>query len=142
MAAPSILALGWRLLRTDRGLGAHPYEVADVSQIAPGTSEIVLKPLATALKSAPGQFVMVAFFDGPRYHGCGESHPYTIRDARTDGSLVLAIKSLGDCTTRIQSMRTGVAARVQGPYDSEHQAATPSSTLRMCADNSSASTGL
>lgn len=122
-AGPSILALGWRLLRTDRGLGAHPYEVESVSRIGSETSEIVLRPLAAPLGVTPGQFVMVAFFSGPRYQGCGEFHPYTVCDSRQDGSLVLAIKALGDCTARIQSLQKGVAARVQGPYG-------PSRTLR------------
>lgn len=116
-AVPSIAALSWRLLCTDRGLGAHPYEVQSLSKTAPGTSEIVLRPLATPLGVTAGQFVMVAFFSGPRYQGCGEFHPYTICDARDDGSLTLAIKALGDCTTQIQSLQKGVAARVQGPYD-------------------------
>lgn len=117
VAGPSIAALSWRLLCTDRSVGAHPYEVESLSQIAPGTSEIVLRPLAAPLRVIAGQFVMVAFFSGPRYQGCGEFHPYTIRDSREDGFLVLAIKALGDCTTRIQSLQKGVAARVQGPYD-------------------------
>lgn len=116
VAAPCVLAIGWRLLRVDRGMGAHPYEVAAVSRIAAETLEIVLRPLATAVKVAPGQFVMTAFFEGPRYHGCGEFHPYTVCDSRADGSLVLAIKALGDCTARIQHLRRGVAARVQGPF--------------------------
>jgi predicted ferric reductase len=115
-AGPSILALSWRLVRTNRGLGAHPYEVESLSRIAVATTEVVLRPLAGPLRVAPGQFVMVAFFSGPRYQGCGEFHPYTVCDARNDGSLVLAIKALGDCTTKIQSLQKGVAARVEGPY--------------------------
>lgn len=116
VAAPCVLGIGWRLLRIDRGLGAYPYEVAGVSRIAAETTEVVLRPLATALKVAPGQFVMAAFFEGPHYHGCGEFHPYTVCHSRADGSLVLAIKALGDCTARIQHLGKGVAARIQGPY--------------------------
>lgn len=115
-ATPSVLALGWRVLRAGRGFGAHPYEVKSLRQIASRTTEIVLRSLAAPLTVAPGQFVMVAFFKGPHYRGCGEFHPYTVCESRGDGSLVLAIKALGDCTTRIQSLEKGVAARVQGPY--------------------------
>jgi predicted ferric reductase len=115
-ALPGILALGWRMLRTDRGFGARPYEVESSAHIASKTIEIALRPLATPLAVGPGQFVMVAFFEGPDYQGCGEFHPYTVCDSRANGRLVLAIKALGDCTTRIQSLRKGVAARVQGPY--------------------------
>lgn len=126
---PTILTLGWRLLRTDRGVGAHPYEVEFTSRIASGTIEIVLRPLAAPLRVAPGQFVMVAFFSGPRYQGCGEFHPYTVCETCDDGSLVLAIKALGDCTTRIQSLQKGVAARVQGPYGKFLAAASVSPSL-------------
>lgn len=116
VAVPSILALGWRVLRIDRGLGARPYEVDSVAQIAARTTEIVLRPLAVPLAVAPGQFVMVAFFAGPSYRGCSEFHPYTACDVRADGSLALGIKALGDCTSKMQRLERGVAARVQGPY--------------------------
>lgn len=115
IAIPSALAFGWRVLRADRGFGARPYEVESVARIASKTTEIKLRPLAAPLTVAPGQFVMVAFFEGPHYRGCGEFHPYTVCDSR-EGSLVLAIKALGDCTTNVQSLEHGVAARVQGPY--------------------------
>lgn len=115
VAVSSALAVGWRVLRADRGFGAHPYEVTSVTQIASQTTEIVLTPLAAPLAIAPGQFVMVAFFAGPHYQGCGEFHPYTVCDLR-HGSPVLAVKALGDCTNKIQCLQRGVAARVQGPY--------------------------
>jgi predicted ferric reductase len=115
-AVPSVLALGWRVVRADQGFGAHPYEVESLSRIASRTTEVTIRPLAAPLEVAPGEFVMVAFFEGPHYQGCGEFHPYTVCGTRADGSLVLAIKALGDCTTRIQGLERGVAARVQGPY--------------------------
>jgi predicted ferric reductase len=115
-AVPSVLALGWRVLRADRGFGTRPYEVQSCARIASRTTEIVLRPLAAPLTVSPGQFVMVAFFEGPHYRGCGEFHPYTVCDSHGDGSLVLAVKALGDCTSKIQALQRGVAARVQGPY--------------------------
>lgn len=116
LAVPALMALGWRVLRTDTGLGAHPYEVASAAHKASATIEVMLRPLAAPLAVAPGQCVMVAFFEGPHYRGCGEFHPYTVCETHADGSLVLAITARGDCTTRIQSLRKGVAARLQGPY--------------------------
>jgi predicted ferric reductase len=59
---------------------------------------------------------MFAFFDGPDFHGCREYHPYTISAVDPDGRLRVGVKALGDCTRRLQSLRPGVAARVQGPY--------------------------
>jgi predicted ferric reductase len=115
-AIPSVLALGWRVLRADRGFGTRPYEVESCARIASKTMEIVLRPLAAPLTVSPGQFVMVAFYEGPHYRGCAEFHPYTVCDSLGDGSLVLAVKALGDCTSKIQALERGVAARVQGPF--------------------------
>jgi predicted ferric reductase len=129
IAAPIVLALGWRILRADQGLGARPYEVQSLARIASRTTEIVLRPLAQPITVSPGQFVMVAFFEGPHYEGCGEFHPYTVCDSRNDGTLALAVKALGDCTTQIQSVQEGVSARVQGPFGQFLAAASPTPSL-------------
>lgn len=116
LIAPASLALGWRVWRADRGGAARPYEVAAVSHPSRRLTEVTLRPLATPLPVAPGQFVMVAFFEGPHYCGCGEYHPFTAGHTAPDGALTVGIKELGDCTRHIQSLEAGVAARVQGPY--------------------------
>jgi len=113
---PIMLALGWRVMRADRGQGARPYEVSAVSRLSDEIVEVTLRPLAQALDAAPGQFVMAAFFEGPHYRGCGEYHPYTLSGVAPDGGLRLSIKALGDCTRNIQSLEVGVAARIQGPF--------------------------
>ena len=129
IAAPTVVALGWRILRADSGLAARPYEVQSFARIALRTTEIALRPLAQPITVSPGQFVMVAFFQGPHYEGCGEFHPYTVCDSRKDGTLVLAVKALGDCTTQIQSVQEGVSARVQGPFGGFLAAASPTPSL-------------
>lgn len=118
VAAAALIALGWRATRADRGGGARPYEVCAVDRPAPRIAAVTLRPLAAPLTVAPGQFVMAAFFEGPHYRGCREYHPYTVSALAPGGSLALSIKALGDCTRHIQSLETGVAARVQGPYGS------------------------
>lgn len=118
VAAAALIALGWRATRADRGGGARPYEVSAVDHPAPRIAEVTLRPLAAPITVMPGQFVMAAYFEGPHFRGCGEYHPYTASSAAPGGSLALSIKALGDCTRHIQSLKTGVAARVQGPYGS------------------------
>ena len=113
---PAVFALGWRVLRADLGGGARPYEVSAVANLSGRITEATLKPLTVPTKAVPGQFVMVALFEGPNYRGCGEYHPYTVSGVAPDGALTLSIKALGDCTRNIQSLEPGVAARVQGPY--------------------------
>lgn len=116
VSMPVLFALGWRVLRADRGYGAQPYEVDAVTRVTGEIVEVSLRPLAQPLAATPGQFVMAAFFEGPHYRGCGEYHPYTLSEVAPDGGLRLSIKALGDCTHNIQALEAGVAARLQGPF--------------------------
>ncbi|WP_230969977.1 ferredoxin reductase family protein [Nitrogeniibacter aestuarii] len=114
-----VLALGvllWRVLRSDVGLGALPHVVSAVSRPARDIVELTLKPMARGVRARPGQFILVAFFEGPRFRGCHEYHPFTLTHIAPDGSLKIGIKALGDCTRHIQSIEPGVAARVQGAF--------------------------
>jgi predicted ferric reductase len=112
------LIMAWRAVRADWGLAARPYVVDSARQTARGTTEIALRPLADPLPIAPGQFVMVAFFGGLTYRGCGEYHPFTVSSIGADHLLRIGVKSLGDCTRRMQAIRPGVAARIQGGFGS------------------------
>ncbi|ABD87486.1 ferric reductase-like transmembrane domain-containing protein [Rhodopseudomonas palustris] len=110
------LILAWRALRGDLGLAAHPYIVSSVQPIAEGAVEIGLRPLGDPLAIAAGQFVLVAFFAGPTYRGCGEFHPFTVSSIDPDRVLHVGVKALGDCTRRMLSIEQGVAARVMGGF--------------------------
>ncbi|MBI2277616.1 MAG: ferric reductase-like transmembrane domain-containing protein [Dechloromonas sp.] len=112
------LFLGWRIVREDLGLAARPYIVHSVSPVAEGMVEIVLKPLADGMAATPGQFALVAFFDGPGFRGCGEFHPFTVSAVGAAGEIRFGVKALGDCTRRIQSIVPGVLARVHGAFGS------------------------
>ncbi|SDW43954.1 ferric reductase-like transmembrane domain-containing protein [Nitrosomonas communis] len=110
------LAIGWRIIRGDYGIGAFPYEVNAVYHPTEQITEVSLRSLAKPMLIAPGQFVNAAFFQGPNFQGCGEFHPYTVSRVAKDGSLSLNIKALGYCTKHIQSLEPGVAVHLQGPY--------------------------
>jgi predicted ferric reductase len=116
LIALALLALGWRLIASDLGVAAYPYQVTRVARQATGMIEATLAPSASALAVAPGQFVLVAFGDGGRYRGCGEYHPFTVSGIDANGTLRLTIKALGPCTQRIQGIEPGVLVRVQGPF--------------------------
>lgn len=118
VAVPVALALGWRVLRADRGLSARPYEVSAVAHLSSELTEVTLRSLTTPIVATPGQFVMAAFFEGPHFRGCGEYHPYSVSGTTAEGTLVLSIKALGDCTRNIQALEPGVSVRLQGPYGS------------------------
>ncbi|RJF77142.1 ferric reductase-like transmembrane domain-containing protein [Rhodopseudomonas palustris] len=114
--AAAAAILGWRLVRGDLGLAARPYIVATVRSLTERSVEVALRPLAEPATVTPGQFVLVAFGDGPAYRGCGEFHPFTVSSSGSDGELHLAVKALGDCTRRMLSITPGVAARVIGGF--------------------------
>ena len=115
IAVASVI-LAWRAVRGDWGLAARPYVVAAAQRVAGGTVEIALRPLADPLDVTVGQFVMVAFFAGPTYRGCGEFHPFTVSSIDRGNMLRVGVRALGDCTRRMQSMEAGVAARVMGGF--------------------------
>lgn len=118
IAAP-LLALAflfWRVVRADVGLAARPYVSTQVTRLGRDSVEVSLRPLAQAIHAKPGQFVMVAFFNGPQFKGCAEYHPFTVSAMTPGGELSLGIKALGDCTHLLQSVTAGVAMRVQGPF--------------------------
>lgn len=112
----AVLLLVWRLLRIDAGLAARPYIVDQVEALVPGMVEISLLPLSRPLDIQPGQFILAAFFQGPRYRGCGEYHPFTVSGTGPDHGLRIGVKALGDCTACMQSLEPGVPARVHGPF--------------------------
>jgi predicted ferric reductase len=118
--AAAALLLGWRAVKEDWGLGALPFVVSRVKPVAEGVVEITLKPLADAVSARPGQFVVVAFYSGRSYRGCGEFHPFTVSAGEASGDLRIAVKAVGDCTRRMQNTEPGVAARVQGPFGELH----------------------
>jgi len=112
----ALLMLVWRLIRVDAGAAAKPYVVRSVRRVAEAMVEITLAPLVEGMPAEAGQFVLVAFFRGPRYRGCGEYHPFTISAIDKDQQFRIGVKALGDCTRRMQALEPGVEARVQGPF--------------------------
>ena len=121
------LIVGWRALRGDLGLAARPYIVAEVQPLTEQSVEIALRPLGQPLNVAPGQFLLVAFYRGPNYRGCGEFHPFTVSSVERGDMLRIAVKALGDCTRQMLTMPRGVAARIIGGFDSvfAHHRAAP-----------------
>jgi predicted ferric reductase len=89
--AVTALILGWRAVRGDWGLAARPYVVASARRIAEDVVEIALRPLADPIMVVPGQFVLVAFFEGPNFRGCGEFHPFTVSSISGDHLLRIGI---------------------------------------------------
>lgn len=72
-----------------------------------------LVPAAKKMPYLPGQFAYV------RFDSLGvskEFHPFSIASSPFENSLRLAIKSSGDFTTQIKTLKVGVRATLMGPY--------------------------
>lgn len=122
----AVFFLGWRIVREDFGLAARPYIVQTAKVVVKDMVEISLKPLGEVVAVKPGQFVLVAFFSGLTFKGCGEFHPFTVSAVGASGEMRIGVKALGDCTQNIQSIEPGVMARVHGAFG-DFLAARPSS---------------
>lgn len=117
MGLTALAARGWSY----GARAGQRYVVTQVSHPARDVVELELRALDTPLPSLPGAYVYVAFYRGGQYQGCARYHPFSI-SARHGDALRLSVKSLGDCTARMQHMQVGVAARVQGPFGALFQA--------------------
>ncbi|WP_433603965.1 ferredoxin reductase family protein [Dactylosporangium sp. CA-139114] len=94
-------------------LPLHDYQVAAVTTIAPGLTELALTPVGRPLHFTPGQFAMLFLESADGWR----RHPFTISSAPHDDVLRFTIKALGDDTTRIQTLvRPGMPAVVGGPH--------------------------
>lgn len=123
--AAGLAALLGRALIDRAAVDSYGYVVAQVRQLADEIIELRLSPLRRRLVFVPGQFVFAAFYDYADYRGCAEYHPFTIASHPDETELRLIVKALGDCTLRMQDVRPGVAARVQGPFGAFLERADP-----------------
>ncbi len=118
VAVVGLGALVLRVLAYGQRAGKR-YVVQRVSHPARDVVELELHALDAPLPAMPGAYVYVAFYGGSHYEGEGEGcqryHPFSI-SARHGNAFRLSVKALGDCTTHMQHMTVGVAARVQGPF--------------------------
>ena len=90
--------------------------VRSVARISGSAVEVALAPLGERLAARPGQFALVAFRAGPQFDGCEEFHPFTVSAIEGESGFRIAVKALGDCTRRLQTVQPGALARVEGAF--------------------------
>jgi predicted ferric reductase len=91
----------------------HDYQVAAVTSVGPGLTEISLTAIGRPIAFTPGQFAMLFLETGAGWR----RHPFTISSAPHERLLRFTIKALGDDTTRMQTLvRPGMPAVVGGPH--------------------------
>jgi predicted ferric reductase len=112
VAAASVLVfrIGVPLVRSAR-LGLR---VADVKRDGSrGVSVRVSGRALHRLRAEPGQFFVWRFLDGP---GWTRGHPFSLAEAPGRDSLTIAVRVVGDGTSRLARLPRGTRVLVEGPY--------------------------
>ena len=89
------------------------YSVQEIFQLNEHTLEILMIPVERSISFTPGQFIFVSFQDPVLGT---ESHPFSISSGTNDEHLKLTIKSLGDFTSKLESLKVGTVVNIEGPY--------------------------
>lgn len=108
-------AIGWRWIFS-RWRGRQHYRVAKVERTANNVVELSLEPRDALLKYEAGQFVYLSPHDPEMVAGINEEHPYTLSSSPDEPVLRIAIKSLGDASRALQSIRCETLVSIEGPY--------------------------
>jgi predicted ferric reductase len=92
-----------------------PYRVEEVRQEKGNVYTLVLKPEGhNGMQYKPGQFVWLTIWNSPF---AIKEHPFSFSSsAMENGRLELAIKELGDFTSKIKTITPGTKAYLDGPY--------------------------
>ncbi|NTW22954.1 hypothetical protein HGA34_05475 [Candidatus Falkowbacteria bacterium] len=109
----SLLALAavfYRVVDSKALVKSCQYRVEAVNRISGAVVEIIMKPAGGEMSYNPGQFVFIAFDQD----GFRERHPFTISSA--GNGLSVAVKGLGDYTSKLPDLKIGTSASIEGPY--------------------------
>jgi len=113
LVAIALIAFFYRTVFEKFFVSKLEYEVVSVSKLNNSIVEITLKPLRSILSFISGQFVFLQFVNSPIG---SESHPFSIASSSTDKFLKIAIKNLGDYTSKLASVGAGTKALIEGPF--------------------------
>ncbi|MBI4145492.1 ferredoxin reductase family protein [Candidatus Woesearchaeota archaeon] len=89
------------------------YRVESVTKTGADAFEIALRPEHKPLAYRAGQFVFLRFYNSRLSK---EAHPFSIASKSNDPVLRIAVKALGDYTSRLQDLRPGDKVSVEGPH--------------------------
>ncbi|THB64095.1 MAG: hypothetical protein D6B26_05285 [Spirochaetaceae bacterium] len=93
-------------------LRRNPSQVLDVTNPAPGHTEVLLKK-PRGFRAKSGQFVFGRFPGSDAQWG---EHPYTLSSGTQDEALMVTAKHLGNFSASMAQLKPGDRALVDGPY--------------------------
>jgi len=113
-AGVGALLLGYRVGKPLRDGWRHQLRVSRVAQEAPDVVSVYLRGNdLEKLHAEPGQFFLWRFLTRD---GWWQAHPYSLSSAPKGNFLRVTVKSLGDHSRDIPSLRQGTRVLAEGPY--------------------------
>lgn len=113
LAVIGLAAGAWRAFFRNFFNDDFKYEIKKIIVLSPGILEIEMTPKDKKIRYEGGQFIFVSF----RSPGVSaESHPFSISSAPDEKNLRIAIKVLGDFTEKLNNLKVGDAAYIEGPF--------------------------
>ncbi|MFA6273540.1 MAG: ferric reductase-like transmembrane domain-containing protein [Candidatus Paceibacterota bacterium] len=89
------------------------YTVDQINQLNDKVVEIVMSAKSERINFLPGQFIFISF----RGEGISrESHPFSISSGVQEDKLKVIVKNLGDYTAKLGNLKTGIEAKIEGPF--------------------------
>ncbi len=112
-AVVGIVCVIYRVILKKYLVKTYKYIVKNIEQHQLNIFEIVLESIDKKMIFKPGQFAFVSFESRVVSR---EYHPFSIIKRPDDSELSFIVKSLGDYTGLIGSIKKGDIARVEGPF--------------------------
>jgi predicted ferric reductase len=114
MSAAFIALLGWVRVIKPWSMRTSPWQLVHVGEERGETTTLRMKPPeGLNFRFDPGQFAWFAFDRSPF---ALTSHPFSLSSTAENGEVEIAVKALGDFTSRINQFNAGAKVYVDGPH--------------------------
>src|SRR5919106_2750431 len=114
MTAAFVVLLVWVWLIKPRAMRGRPWRLARVDPERGRTTTLVLSPPGgERFRFDPGQFAWFAFDRSPYSLTL---HPFSFSSSTESDEVEIAVKALGDFTSRVHELDVGTAVYVDGPH--------------------------
>jgi predicted ferric reductase len=92
----------------------YPYRLETIASRGSNIIDLVMRPIDRRMMYEPGTFV---FLRAPDMEGQQkELHPFSISSSPVDRDLRVSIRTVGDFTRRLPSLKSGTRLEVYGPF--------------------------
>jgi len=114
MSAAFLVLLGWMRVIQPLAMRRRPWRLERVGRERGQTTTLTLRPPeGAAFRFDPGQFAWFAFGRSPFSLTL---HPFSLSSSAERGEVEIAVRALGDFTSRIHELQPGTPVYVDGPH--------------------------